>query len=60
MKLPKAILFNLDDTILSAYSRPEAAWLAVAEKFASEIELLSPNDLAVRVQRHARSLLARR
>ena len=53
MKLPKAILFDLDDTILSAYSRPEAAWLAVAEEFALEIGTLAPKELAARVQRHA-------
>jgi len=40
--LPRAILFDLDDTILSAYSRPEAAWLTVLEQFVPE---LGPVDL---------------
>jgi putative hydrolase of the HAD superfamily len=31
--LPIAILFDLDDTILSAYSRPELAWQVMAEEF---------------------------
>jgi putative hydrolase of the HAD superfamily len=36
-QLPKAILFDLDDTIISAYGRPELAWAAVVEEFAGEL-----------------------
>src|SRR5450755_4444336 len=32
--LPPAILFDLDDTIISAYGRPELAWTAVISEFA--------------------------
>ncbi|HWD28654.1 MAG TPA: HAD family hydrolase [Rhizomicrobium sp.] len=32
-KFPRAILFDLDDTIISAYGRPEAAWEAVLGEF---------------------------
>src|SRR4051812_21480228 len=39
--LPRAILFDLDDTILSAYAEPEAAWLSVAEQFADQLAPLS-------------------
>ena len=39
--LPKAILFDLDDTILSAYARPEAAWLSIAEEFVEQLAPLS-------------------
>jgi len=37
--LPRAILFDLDDTIISAYGRPELAWLTVSTELA---ELLAP------------------
>jgi putative hydrolase of the HAD superfamily len=37
--LPKAILFDLDDTILSAYNRPLDAWSAVLGEFAHELQL---------------------
>ena len=31
-RLPRAILFDLDDTIISAYGRPERAWAAVRSR----------------------------
>ncbi len=37
VQLPKAILFDLDDTIIAAYGRPEAAWTAVVGEFAREL-----------------------
>ncbi len=40
--LPRAILFDLDDTIISAYSRPDAAWLVVVDEFASRLAPLPP------------------
>jgi putative hydrolase of the HAD superfamily len=33
-KFPKAILFDLDDTIIAAYAQPERAWEAVLAEFA--------------------------
>ena len=39
MSLPKAILFDLDDTILSAYNRPLEAWSNVLGEFAHELPL---------------------
>jgi putative hydrolase of the HAD superfamily len=39
--LPKAILFDLDDTLISAYNRPDRAWLSIAHEFTVE---LHPND----------------
>jgi putative hydrolase of the HAD superfamily len=44
--LPRAILFDLDDTILRAYGRPEAAWLAVTEEFADRLGDLTTAELA--------------
>jgi len=40
-QLPKAVLFDLDDTIIAAYGRPEAAWTAVIGEFASDLGGLS-------------------
>jgi len=45
--LPTAILLDLDDTILSAYSRPELAWQVMAEEFAPA---LGPIDSATFVR----------
>ncbi|HSZ51771.1 MAG TPA: HAD family hydrolase [Caulobacteraceae bacterium] len=56
--LPRAILFDLDDTILSAYSRPEAAWLAVAQELAESIAPLRPADAAVAIADYARAFWA--
>jgi putative hydrolase of the HAD superfamily len=39
--LPKAILFDLDDTLISAYNRPDRAWLTIAHEFTAD---LHPND----------------
>ena len=35
-QLPRAMLIDMDDTILSAYGRPEIAWNNVAAEFADE------------------------
>jgi phosphoserine phosphatase len=37
MQLPRAILFDLDDTLISAYGRPEVAWLAVTAEFSEAL-----------------------
>jgi putative hydrolase of the HAD superfamily len=55
---PRAILFDLDDTILSAYGRPEPAWLAVAEEFTAELAPITPLDLVRAVLAEARGLWA--
>jgi putative hydrolase of the HAD superfamily len=47
--LPNAMLIDMDDTILSAYSKPDAAWLAVAQEFAAELGPLSPAEAAAAV-----------
>jgi putative hydrolase of the HAD superfamily len=36
------MLIDMDETILSAYGKPDVAWLAVAEEFATELAPLSP------------------
>ena len=42
LPLPRAMLIDMDDTILSAYSKPDLAWLAVAHEFADELSPLLP------------------
>lgn len=39
MTLPAAILFDMDDTLISAYGQPEKAWRDISCEFA---EALSP------------------
>ena len=51
---PRAILFDLDHTILSAYGRPEPAWLAVAEEFGSELAPIAPFEAVQAILAEAR------
>jgi len=53
-KLPRAMLIDMDDTILSAYGRPEIAWNQIAEEFADEYGPFSPNQVASAVLTAAR------
>jgi putative hydrolase of the HAD superfamily len=48
-QLPRAMLIDMDDTILSAYGRPEVAWNTVAAEFAGELAPLSPQQVAAAV-----------
>jgi putative hydrolase of the HAD superfamily len=47
--LPRAILFDLDDTILSAYGRPELVWPVVAAGFAAELAPLTVDELTAAI-----------
>jgi putative hydrolase of the HAD superfamily len=47
--LPGAMLIDMDDTILSAYARPELAWNSVTAEFASEFAPLSPQRVAAAI-----------
>src|SRR5882672_4955031 len=40
-QLPRAVLFDLDDTIIAAYSHPRLAWTAVVGEFAPDLRALS-------------------
>jgi putative hydrolase of the HAD superfamily len=46
---PKAILFDLDDTLISAYNRPDLAWHAIAHEFAAELHPNEPTDIAAAI-----------
>jgi putative hydrolase of the HAD superfamily len=52
-KLPAAILFDLDDTLIDAYARPEAAWTAVIGEFAADLAPLAPNVVVRAIQANA-------
>jgi putative hydrolase of the HAD superfamily len=47
--LPAAMLIDMDETILSAYGKPEKAWLAVAEEFTTELGPLTPAEVSAAV-----------
>src|ERR1700735_5290589 len=51
--LPRSILFDLDDTILSAYGRPDIAWNKVASQFAAELDPHDPALVAAAITKAA-------
>jgi putative hydrolase of the HAD superfamily len=53
-QLPRAMLIDMDDTILSAYGRPEIAWNIVATEFADELSPHDPREVAATVLSEAR------
>jgi putative hydrolase of the HAD superfamily len=55
MNLPRAILFDLDDTIISAYGRPLVAWGKVAREFATQIAPSNPQDIATAIAAAAKT-----
>ena len=57
-QLPSAMLIDLDDTILSAYGRPDIAWNNVATEFASELAPLSPQQVAAAIVQSGRKFWA--
>ncbi|MFB6451486.1 HAD family hydrolase [Bradyrhizobium tunisiense] len=56
--LPRAMLIDMDDTILSAYGRPEIAWNTIAREFADELAPLPPELVATTVLAFARNFWA--
>lgn len=56
--LPRAMLIDMDDTILSAYGRPEIAWNTIANEFAAELAPLPPAQVATAVLAFARNFWA--
>lgn len=51
MTLPAAILFDMDDTLISAYSQPEKAWHAIAHEFADALHPIPPAIVAEAVNK---------
>ncbi len=56
--LPRAMLIDMDDTILSAYGRPEIAWNTIAAEFAEELAPLEPQIAAGAILTFARKFWA--
>ena len=56
--LPRAMLIDMDDTILSAYGRPEIAWNMIATEFAAELAPLPPEQVAAAVLTFAQNFWA--
>jgi putative hydrolase of the HAD superfamily len=56
--LPRAMLIDMDDTILSAYARPEIAWNIVATEFADELAPHAPQAVAAAIVGAARTFWA--
>ena len=52
--LPRAMLIDMDDTILSAYARPELAWNIVATEFAHDLAPLPPDLVAAAIAESGR------
>jgi putative hydrolase of the HAD superfamily len=57
-QLPRAMLIDMDDTILSAYGRPEIAWNDIAAEFAGEFAPLPPQQVAAAILASARKFWA--
>jgi putative hydrolase of the HAD superfamily len=57
-QLPRAMLIDMDDTILSAYGRPDIAWNKIAKEFAGEFAPLSPQQVAAAILSSARKFWA--
>jgi putative hydrolase of the HAD superfamily len=56
--LPRAMLIDMDDTILSAYGRPDIAWNNVTREFAGELAPLLPQQVAAAIVDTARRFWA--
>jgi putative hydrolase of the HAD superfamily len=57
-QLPRAMLIDMDDTILSAYGRPELAWNNVTAEFAHEFAPLLSQQVAAAILDSARKFWA--
>ena len=53
--LPRAMLIDMDDTILSAYGRPEIAWHRITAEFADEFGPFTSQQVATAVLDSART-----
>ena len=50
---PKSILFDLDDTLISAYGNPERAWVKVVTEYRHRLGMVSVETLAAQISRAA-------
>ena len=54
--LPKAILFDLDDTILAAFGQAEGQWRRVIAEFADHLQPHPPDEVLAAIQSYSRYL----
>jgi len=57
-QLPPAILFDLDDTILSAFGQAEGQWQRVVAEFIEHLAPHPPDDIVTAIQAYSRYLWA--
>jgi putative hydrolase of the HAD superfamily len=57
-KLPPAILFDLDDTILAAFGQAEGQWQRVIASFIEHLAPHPPHDIVAAIQAYSRFLWA--
>jgi putative hydrolase of the HAD superfamily len=57
-ELPRAILFDLDDTILSAYRDPDKAWRSVVAEHAALLAPFAEAEVVAAIVAHAREFWA--
>ena len=57
-QLPRAMLIDMDDTILSAYGRPEIAWHKITAEFAGEFAPFTSQQVATAILNSARKFWA--
>ena len=57
-QLPKAILLDLDDTILSAFGQAEGQWQRVIAEFIEHLAPHPPDEIVAAVQAYSRNLWA--
>jgi putative hydrolase of the HAD superfamily len=55
VELPRAILFDLDDTIITTRTRRDQAWAEVAAEFAHELRPVAPAILAQAIRAEAQA-----
>ena len=53
--LPRAMLIDMDDTILSAYGRPEIAWNKITSEYADDLSGVPPPQVAAAILTFARN-----
>jgi len=56
--LPRAILFDMDDTILAVSGSARTVWKKIAEEFAAALAPLSPTDVVTAIDAQSQLLWA--
>jgi len=54
--LPRAILFDMDDTILAVAGSARRVWMRIAEEFTAVLAPLSPEDFVIAIEAQSRRL----